>query len=149
MKPGISLCVLAKNEEQYIHYPIMSVKDFVNEIVVIDDRSSDKTVLVAQGLGARIVKNQISPKQHGFSKVYNWAISNLEYEWVLILDADEFLTDAHLLQTLTQYPGKEAWNLPRRKWENFQQSRKGLSLWVNAIRILFAINFIMLIVVRI
>jgi glycosyltransferase involved in cell wall biosynthesis len=121
---SISLCVLAKNEEQSIHLPISSVKDYVDEIVVVDDGSTDKTAMIAQGLGARVVENIISPQTYGFSIVYNNAFTHLEGEWILVLDADEFLSDAHLLPTLVRYPDKEAWNLPRRKWENYYENRR-------------------------
>jgi len=121
---GVSLCVLAKNEEDHIHLPIMSTKDCVNEVVVVNDGSTDKTVMVAQGLGARVVHNTVPPKNFGFSEVFNKAVLNLTKEWVLILDADEFLSEPHLIHTLIRYPDKEAWNLPRRKWKNYYTDQR-------------------------
>ena len=53
---SITLCITAKNEESCIHLPISSVENIVNEIIVIDDFSTDKTARIAASLGARVIK---------------------------------------------------------------------------------------------
>jgi glycosyltransferase involved in cell wall biosynthesis len=116
----ISVCILAKDEERFIARTINSVKDFVGEVVVLDDQSSDNTVSIATNLGARIVgEPELSVRNIGFANMLNWLIQQAKGDWVLILDCDELLSSPHLLESLTRHPDVDAWRLPRRKWLDF------------------------------
>lgn len=85
----ISLVINTLNEENYIANCINSAKDFVDEIIVCDMYSDDKTVKIAESLGAKIVFHE----RTGFVEPARYyAISQATYEWVLVLDADEMLT---------------------------------------------------------
>lgn len=85
-KKGISLVINTKNEEKNIADCISSTKDLVNEIVVVDMKSTDNTVLIAKKLGARVY----SIKDYGIvDPARNEAIKRASFEWVLLLDADE------------------------------------------------------------
>ena len=55
-KPGISLCMIAKNEELLIANAINSVKEIVSEIIVVDTGSTDNTKEIARNLGATFIK---------------------------------------------------------------------------------------------
>ena len=81
----ISALILAKNEERNIKACIETLS-FADEILVIDDFSTDKTKEIAESLGARVI-------QHGMNgdwgKQQTFAIKNARYEWVLFVDADE------------------------------------------------------------
>lgn len=85
-KKNTSVVIFTKNEEQNIGACIESVKSFADEIIVIDMQSQDKTVKIAKTYGAMIypVKdyNWVEP-------VRNYGISKAQYDWVLVLDADE------------------------------------------------------------
>lgn len=118
------LIVLAKNEEHCIHLPISCVKDHVNKIVVINDASTDKTCEIASGFGAEIVQNQRSMRDDGCSEVYNWAISQVTEDWILILDADEFLDVPEKLHDLQRFSHINAWALPRRKWWSYSKLQR-------------------------
>lgn len=114
----ISMVILAKNEAHCIDGAIRSAKPYVNEILVVNDHSTDDTEAVATLAGAnRIVIPPFKVSDVGFSVAWNWMIDKAEHDWVLILDADERLgPDGAQIQVLTRYPGKEVWDLPRRKW---------------------------------
>lgn len=76
--------VLAKNEELNIKDCIESI-DFCDQILVIDDNSSDNTVKIAQELGAQVIHH----KMRNFSLQRNFALEKAHSKWVLFLDADE------------------------------------------------------------
>lgn len=79
--------VLTKNEEAQIDWTLSHLKDFA-EVVVVDSRSSDSTVQIAEGHGARVLQfdwNGTYPKKK------QWSLDNATagHQWVLLLDADE------------------------------------------------------------
>ncbi len=81
----ISAVILAKNEEKNIIEAIKSV-GFCDEILVIDDQSTDKTTSLATQLGATVISH---PLNNDFSQQRNFALTKATCEWVLYLDADE------------------------------------------------------------
>ncbi|SHM38307.1 Tetratricopeptide repeat-containing protein [Caldanaerovirga acetigignens] len=85
-KITLSLCLITKDEEKNIARCINSVKDIVDEIVVVDTGSKDKTVEIAQSLGAKVIH---AKWEDDYSKARNIAIENATSDWILFLDADE------------------------------------------------------------
>lgn len=85
----ISLVMIVKNEEKNIAKSLESVKDLVNEIIVVDSGSTDNTDKIAQSYGAKIFKRTFD----SFSNQKNYALSLAMNEWVLHLDADEVLSN--------------------------------------------------------
>lgn len=85
----LSLLIPCKNEEANIERCIRSV-DWIEEKFVVDSQSTDKTSEIAENLGANVVQFEY---KGGWPKKKNWALNNLSFshEWVLILDADEYL----------------------------------------------------------
>lgn len=85
-KLPLSVVVIAKNEQDNIRRCIESVS-WAAEVVVVDDHSTDETVPRAQVLGARVITH----KFESFARQRNWALEHagLQYDWVLMLDADE------------------------------------------------------------
>jgi glycosyltransferase involved in cell wall biosynthesis len=88
-KVPVSFVVPCKNEEANIERCLKSVP-WATELFVVDSKSSDRTVEIAEGLGAQVVQFDY---QGGWPKKKNWALENLPFsnDWVLILDADECL----------------------------------------------------------
>lgn len=84
----ISLVIITKNEEKYIRECILSAKDIVDEIIVVDDLSTDKTKEIILELGA----TYIPEKFRGFGLQKQYAVSLATHDWVLSLDADERLS---------------------------------------------------------
>ncbi len=85
----ISACYIVKNEAKNLAKSIKSLKNQVNEIVVVDTGSTDNTIVVARKLGARVYN---FPWQDDFSKVRNFALSKAKGDWLVLLDADEYFT---------------------------------------------------------
>ncbi len=85
---NLTVVILAKNESQNIRDCIDSVKDLVNEIIVVDDFSQDDTVKIAESYGAKVlIKRMENEGEHR-----NWAYAQAKNSWVLSLDADERVT---------------------------------------------------------
>lgn len=85
----ISACYIVKNEAENLAKSIKSLKNQVNEIVVVDTGSTDNTIVVARKLGARVYN---FPWQDDFSKARNLALSKAKGDWLILLDADEYFT---------------------------------------------------------
>ena len=85
----ISACYIAKNEAKKLTKSIKSLKNQVNEIVVVDTGSTDNTMTVARKLGAKVYS---FPWQDDFSKARNFALSKAKGDWLVLLDADEYFT---------------------------------------------------------
>lgn len=95
---NLTLLVPTKNEETCIEACILSAKDVVNEIIVIDSFSDDRTVEIAKSLGAKVIQRKFD----NFSNQKNFAIPQASNDWILLLDADEQLTEdlKHEIQDL-------------------------------------------------
>lgn len=85
----LSLCTIAKNEAASLPKCLGSVKDVVDEMVVLDTGSTDGTPEIAREFGAKVYHFQWC---NDFSAARNEALKYVQGDWVLVLDADEELT---------------------------------------------------------
>ena len=81
--PTLSLCMIAKNEEQWIGQAIESVKGLVHEVILVDTGSTDATVEIAKGLGAKVF---FRAWDDDFSAPRNLSIQLACGDWILVLD---------------------------------------------------------------
>ncbi len=87
-KARLSLCMIVKNEEQFLRNCLESVKGVVDEIVIVDTGSTDNTLNIAREFGAKIVPFQWV---EDFSAARNVSLQHATGDWALWLDADEEL----------------------------------------------------------
>lgn len=85
----ISLCLIARNEEHCLAGCLSSASQLVDEIILVDTGSADKTMIIAAEYGARIFPFTWTDD---FAAARNYAISQAHGKWILVLDADERLT---------------------------------------------------------
>lgn len=85
---GISACMIVKNEENFLEQCLISIKDYVDEIIIVDTGSDDRTVDIAESFGARVYHHQW---ENHFSKHRNQSFGYAENDWILYIDADEEL----------------------------------------------------------
>lgn len=88
----ICVIILTKNEEKNIVNCIKTLL-WCNEILVIDDYSTDKTITLAQKMGARVFLHRLN---NNFSDQRNVALQKTHADWILYIDADERV--GHVLQ---------------------------------------------------
>lgn len=86
----LSVFIIAKNEADRIPTAIRSVRDWVDEVIVVDSGSEDDTVAASEALGARTLYRAWSG--YGEQKVYGEA--QCRNDWVLNIDADEEVSPA-------------------------------------------------------
>ena len=85
----VSLCMIMKNEEDNLPRCLNSLKPVVDEIVIADTGSSDRSREIAALFGARVLS---FPWCSDFSAARNTALQEAEGDWILVMDADETLS---------------------------------------------------------
>ena len=88
-RPGVSLCMIVKDEEANLARCLASVKPIVDEMVVVDTGSKDRTRDIAEFFGARVYEFEWS---NDFAAARNFSISKAKGDWILIMDADEVIS---------------------------------------------------------
>lgn len=118
MKVQLSAVIITFNEEHNIGRCLESIKDVVDEIVVVDSFSTDRTREICESYGAKFIEHIFE----GHIQQKNWAITQASNPYVLSLDADEALdetlkqevlktknnwvADAYRMNRLTNYCGQ-------------------------------------------
>ena len=87
----LSVCLIVKNEEQFLAQCLKSIHGLAQQIVVVDTGSTDRTVEIAKSFGAEIYSFAWCDD---FSAARNAALEHATGDWVLMLDADEELPAA-------------------------------------------------------
>lgn len=82
----ISLAMIVKNEAEVLEECLRSVKDLVDEVIVVDTGSVDGTIEIAKKMGAKVYEFQWC---NDFSMARNFASEKCNGNWILALDADE------------------------------------------------------------
>ncbi|MBE9010049.1 tetratricopeptide repeat protein [Pseudanabaenaceae cyanobacterium LEGE 13415] len=84
----MSLCIIVKNEAENLPKCLSSVQELVDEMIVLDTGSSDRTIEIAKSFGAQVHTFEWC---NDFSAARNEALKYVQGDWVLVLDADEVL----------------------------------------------------------
>ncbi len=107
----ISACYMVKNEEKNLSRSIESLKNQVDEIIVMDTGSIDKTIEIAKSYGAKILTTTWNDD---FSTPRNLTIDAATGDWLIFLDADEyFVSSKNIRAAIEKLSGDEAVLIPR------------------------------------
>ena len=82
----ISLCMIAKNEENYLEKCLNNIKNSVDEIIIVDTGSNDKTMEIAKKFTNKVYNFRWN---NDFSEARNFSLKKAAKDWILMLDADE------------------------------------------------------------
>jgi glycosyltransferase involved in cell wall biosynthesis len=107
----ITATIITLNEERNIARSIESLR-CADEILIVDSGSVDRTVELAQNLGARVIE----AGWLGFAAQKNWAAEQASNDWILSLDADEALSEAleaEIWNLKKTGPRHDAYTMPR------------------------------------
>jgi glycosyltransferase involved in cell wall biosynthesis len=121
----LSAVVTCYNNQETIEKCINSLA-FVDEIIVLDSYSDDKTMLLLETLNCKVKQQSFK----GYSRQKQDVINLATHDWVLLLDSDEFLTttaQSIIKDWQQKTPLADAYARPRREWVFWQWSHK----WVH------------------
>jgi len=112
---GLSVCVIAQNEQENLPRVLHSVQGIADEIVVVDGGSTDRTQEIALEHGATVFERTFT--NHADQK--NYAASLASHDWIFLLDADEELSD-ELKESVRHWKAQEpqfaVYEMPRLTW---------------------------------
>jgi glycosyltransferase involved in cell wall biosynthesis len=111
----LSLCMIAKNEEKQIARCLGSAKNFVDEIIVVDTGSNDRTVEIAKQFGAKVVSHEW---KDDFSDARNVSLEHASGDWILVIDSDETISkeDLEKIRQLIKDENGDAYKLTQRNY---------------------------------
>ncbi len=124
----ISLCMIVKNEEQFIEQCLNSVKDLVDEFIIVDTGSKDRTLDIIRKLNLNNLKIVKIKWENDFSKARNFSLKYVTKDWILVLDSDETISkkDHDKIKKLTK-KDNTAYFLIQRNYTN-----KAVMGWVSS-----------------
>jgi len=111
----LSICVITLNEAHDLPRLLKSVEGLGEEIVVVDSGSTDQTVEIARAMGARVLARAWT----NYADQKNFAASHAEQDWILLLDADEEVSEdlrKSILEWKTKEPKFSVYEMPRLAW---------------------------------
>lgn len=86
----ISLCMIVRDEEEWLGRCLEAVKDGVDEMIIVDTGSRDRTVEIAESFGATVLYHEWTGD---FSEARNIGLDAATGDWIVWLDADEIFAD--------------------------------------------------------
>jgi len=107
----ITATIITLNEERNIGRAIESLR-CCDEILIVDSGSVDRTIELAEKLGARVIE----AGWRGYAGQKNWAAEQSSHDWILSLDADEALSEAleaEIWSLKKNGPSHDAYTMPR------------------------------------
>jgi glycosyltransferase involved in cell wall biosynthesis len=106
----LGLCMIVKDEEEMLPKCLAAVAPAVDEIVIVDTGSTDRTIEIAKEFGATVIEQ---PWTGSFSEARNTSFEASTTDWIIYLDADEILVadDVKRLKALTGRTWREAFYL--------------------------------------
>jgi tetratricopeptide (TPR) repeat protein len=124
-KPAVSLCMIVKDEAEHLPRCLHSAKPLVDEMVVVDTGSRDRSADIARAFGARVFHH---PWQNDFAKARNYSLSHASGDWIFVLDGDEVVSPgdyALFRQVIDQDKGRRpAYSIQTRNY-SFQLNTLG------------------------
>ncbi|MCM8758104.1 MAG: glycosyltransferase family 2 protein [Candidatus Omnitrophica bacterium] len=111
----LSVVIITKNEEKNIRDCLESIYDWADEIIVVDDESTDKTIEITRQYTDKIfIRRMDNEGRHR-----NWSYSQAKNIWVLSLDADERITEElkkEINEVLNKNHSYVAFSIPLRNY---------------------------------
>jgi glycosyltransferase involved in cell wall biosynthesis len=148
--PTLGVVAISKNEAREIVTYLMHLKSWVDEIVLVDDCSTDQTTALACATvpDIKIVKQSLDPV-HGFAAQRNRGIAEATADWLLHMDIDDRVTpdlQAEIQQAIRQ-PDQDAYSYRRfnfflhrpmrggvwQNWNRVRLARRGIHQFQNAV----------------
>jgi tetratricopeptide (TPR) repeat protein len=136
-QPGLklSLCMIVKDEEEMLPRCLAAAQAAVDEMIIVDTGSTDRTVEIAESFGATVLHHEWNGS---FSDARNVSLDAATGDWVIYFDADEVLVaeDAPRLRALTGHVWREAFALVETNYtgdveDGTAMTHNALRMWRN------------------
>jgi glycosyl transferase family 2/flagellin-like protein len=129
----LSLVMIVKDEQEMLPGCLEAVRDAVDEMIVVDTGSTDRTVEIAESFGATVVR---FPWNGSFADARNVSLDHATCDWVMYLDADEHMMpeDAPKLRELLERTWREGFYLVETNYTGGDES--GAAVTHHALRLL-------------
>jgi glycosyltransferase involved in cell wall biosynthesis len=113
----LSLCMIVRDEEHFLQRCLESVRDWVDEMIIVDTGSSDRTRDIARQFTDRVYDFEWIDD---FAAARNYALGKATGDWILVLDADELIASEDLarLRELIEDAPKSAYFLTQLNYSN-------------------------------
>jgi len=107
--------MITKNEEKFLESCLSSVKSIVDEIIIVDSGSIDKTKEIAANFNAKIIDFKWD---NDFSAARNESLKYATKDWIIVLDADEVVSgnDLEKIKRLTENKDVDGYKLIQRNY---------------------------------
>jgi GT2 family glycosyltransferase/thioredoxin-like negative regulator of GroEL len=117
----VSLCMIVKDEEEMLPGCLEPIHEHVDELIVVDTGSTDRTVEIAESFGAKVIH---FPWNGSFSDARNVGLDAATGDWLLYLDADEHVVaeDAPKLRSLLGKTWREGFHLAETNYTGGDES---------------------------
>ncbi|MFH1624567.1 MAG: tetratricopeptide repeat protein, partial [Pseudomonadota bacterium] len=117
VEPTLSLCMIVKNEEEYLPKCLRAIKSIVDEMVIVDTGSTDRTIEIAETFGARVFKH---PWNDDFAEARNVSLKHARCDWILVLDADEVIAEGDFpkIKDLIETKDVDGYRLIQRNYDH-------------------------------
>jgi glycosyltransferase involved in cell wall biosynthesis len=128
----LSLCMIVKDEEEMLPRCLAAVAPAVDEIVIVDTGSTDRTIEIAKAHNANVIER---PWTGSFSEARNASFDAATGDWIIYLDADEVLVadDVQRLKALTGRTWREAFYVVETSYTG--ELGDGAAMTNNALRV--------------
>jgi len=122
----LSLCMIVRDEEEMLPRCLAAVAPAVDEIIVVDTGSTDRTIEIAHSFGARVIEREWTGS---FADARNVSFDAASGDWIMYLDADEVLIsdDVDRLRALTGRTWREAFYLAETNFTGGEGDGTGIS----------------------
>lgn len=106
----LTVAMIVKNEERFLPECLASVKEVVDQLIIVDTGSTDRTIEIAKSFDAQVIEIEWP---NDFAKARNVGLDAVKTPWVLVMDADEELMqdDIGVLTQAITTPLADAYNI--------------------------------------
>jgi len=114
----ISVCLVTRDDEKYLERSLLPIKDFVDELIIVDLKSKDGTAEIARRFTDKF---SVRPFDNDLSAARNAAVREASMDWILFIDADEIIFKEEmraLKKFLSSKADADAYILPTRNYTN-------------------------------
>jgi len=113
----LSVCLVTRDDEPFLERSLTPLHGVVDEIIVVDLESRDRTVEIAKRFTTKVIVKQF---QNDLSDSRNVAVKTASMDWILYLDADEivFKEEARSLKRFLDRAKSDAYVMPTRNYTN-------------------------------